>query len=294
MTTEQQNQNAGSGNRDDDEYSSVIDMLRAAASDDNIPDEVKNLDGGDATSKGPASHKFAEQQKRLKTAVSLIEQQREKLKGAGSKETPALSEAAPPDNRSNQDEAIFNALSMQALQNLGITKREEAPHSFDLEVNRLWSDNASRLERQRGAKEDAPAFVANELTKYEQLDATDIDSLKQRLGKRDVLSQIDPKVIRREVASYLGEKALTGQSDGGGNGIEDDSSVGAAGDGSPPVGPVKNHGSSGVRPGSGAPRKRDEPKPVSAEERAEMKKLGFQDVAAYRAAKNKTSKYRNR
>ena len=114
--------NAGSGYRDE-EYESVIDMLRSAASDETIPDEVSGLDGGDKTKAGPASHKFAEQQKTLKTAISLIDKQREQLKaktdessgqdGAGTVTQPTLG------GRQAQDEAIYRALSGQALQNLG-------------------------------------------------------------------------------------------------------------------------------------------------------------------------------
>jgi hypothetical protein len=276
---------------------SVIDMLRAAASDDNIPSEISDLDNGEAKSEGPAAHKFAEQQKQLKAALKVIDGQREKL-ASGTRndqereDTRAASPTPPQGERSQQDEAIYNALSVQACQNLGISSRRDAPRTFDLELARLWSNQASNIERSREAKESAPAYIDNELTKYGQLEEQDRGAVKQRLQKLDVLQQVDPNVVRREVASYLGEKALSADFSAGGS--EQGASGEAVSGDARPVGGMKNRGSSGVRPGSGAPRGGNEPKPATPEERKDMKKLGIQDLEAYRAAKSKKDNYKGR
>ena len=298
MTNQNQNhnQNAGPGDRDD-EIDSVIDMLRAAAGDESIPDDVSGLDSGNEASKGPAAHKFAEQQKRLKQAVSVIEQQRQKMADLTSSSQKGSGEEGTNTNRgskSNQEEAIYRALSMQACQNLGINSREEAPRVFDLELGRLWNDNAQRIENQRKAKETAPEFVENALSQYDQLGDQDRSTVKQRLQRLDVLQQVDPNVVRREVASYLGEKALSGQPIGGGNDSGGSHNDGEGTVNGPPVGDTKHRGSSGVRPGSRAPRKQEEQRPATPEEAKEMKKLGIQDLGAYRAAKQKTENYRGR
>lgn len=275
---------------------SIIDMLRAAAGNDAIPDEIVDLDGGDASKKGPAAHKFAEQQKTIKTALSLIEAQREKLKEQQNA-APAAAPVKPEGGRQSQDAAIKRALENQALQNLGISDPSEAPNSFALEVNRLWAENANRIERQRSAMENAPQIIDAELQKFADLPDDVRAAVKQRLERLDVLRRVDPKVIRSEVAQYVGELALDGRfvpTTGDGSGTPSDDGGGTMRSGSGPVGDTKNRGSAGVRPGSHAPRGEGQPKPASPEEMKEMRRLGVHDLVAFRAARDKKENYKGR
>jgi hypothetical protein len=279
----------------DADLQSTLDLLRESAGNEEIPSSVQALGDGDESQRNHASRAFAEKNQQLKTALSVIEKQSARindLQERGNESTPAAGTHGQPSAGAGEAEAqaamVMSVLERQALNNLGLSSKEQAPDMVQLEVNRLYQMQAADLERRQTATTEAPAFVEQVLGTFGQLTDEDKAELKQRLGKMDVLAQTNEQVVREQVALYIGQQALAGRSLSGGGGGE------GAGEARGPVGDLKNAGSMGVKPGEQAPKGQQTEQPATPEELTEMKALRMTDLKAFRAAKLKQKNYAGR
>ena len=276
-----------------EDMQSTLALLKESAGNDEIPASVSGVDAGDDKHKGAASHAFAEKNKQLKTALLLIDKQSGVIKDLQNPDTstPGLKPEQPPAGAGTpeaQAAIVQRVLTQQALTNLGLTDVNQSPQMVQLEVNRLYSNQAAELERRRDAQGTAPAFVDSALATFGQLTDEDRVELKQRLGKMDVLDQTNEQMVHKQVALYVGEQALAGRVLTGEGGGEN------AGEATGPVGDLKNTGSMGVKPGESTTKGKKTPVPATTDELAQMKALRMTDLKAFRAAKLKQSNYAGR
>lgn len=298
METETQTPTADPGQEGLNEFDEVMDLLRAEAATDDVPEAVQGVDSKDPDATGPAGRAYKKQKDKLRQAIQIIDKQREALEAVTKPTIPAASAVSDATTQA-QDEAIYQSMRTQALARLNITHESAAPKMFNYEMNRLWSEGANNLQRRKEAEGNATTVIRNTLSEIPQLTDEGRLEVAKRMKQLDPLRQVDPNVIQQEAARYIGEEAMSGRLPSGdvqpdGGELPSEESQTHVGD-ARPLGTVKVTGS-GVRLGARTTTRRGPtPKPATPEEAAQMKSLGFHgSVEAYRAAVAKKEKYRNR
>ena len=287
------------------DYETLLATLEA---DDQVPDSIRAVDAGNKDQQGAASHAFAEKTRKNKEAAALIRKQQDELTAMrkvdedrkkqddATREQQARGGNAAPVNRT----AILQALTVQAMQNLGMFQivSPEDQRLLDLEVQRLYSDQVSTYQRQIAAAQTAPAIINSKLEAFVgKLGEAGVAEVKRRLGQYPILQQTDDGLIRGIATQYLGELALSGGStttDGG----EGETATGDAVPVDRNAQSTRTAAASSVRNGNpgftvqpGDRQKKPGPKPATAEEAVEMRKLKMTDLVAYRAAKVSKANY---
>lgn len=243
------------------------------------------LYGEDEEKEKRVRHAFAKQKRALKSTTDKLEQvMKEERKPV--EQVPAPRQPGAP----SQSRTILSRLALRAMTNLGITNidNEEDRALVDLEINRLYQEDVSRVMSVNELATRAENLVNSELDKYRgRLGDEGVAELQNRLGKLDVTDRVKPEVIRREVAIWVGEQSMSSTSSPTPKitqppASEDGNKAGSAGRA------VASHlkvGRTGVRPGETPPPD----KPATEDELSTMRRLGFTDVKSYREAKRLAS-----
>ena len=279
-------------------------LLAELEADDGVPADVQAVDAGDTSAQGKASHAFAEQKRKSKAIAELARKQQAEIEELKKNQRTPDAPPAPPSAPTAggvSAKSILAALTNQAMQNLGlfaITSPEEQ-ELVSIERNRLYNVALNRRDEESRVSGSAPRVIEEKLAQYGQLDDVGKAEIVKRLGSYNVLQRTDDEVIRLEVARYLGELTLAGKSsgapDGAGNGDEPPMSPQERSAAQAAASTIKSgRQSPGVKPGSHSGNPKPAPAPATPEEMAEMRKLKMTDVVAYRAAKSRSSLYRNR
>ena len=295
-----------------EELESLIDELNATGEGAEDIADLTQGDRGERDKNAKIAHSFALAKQRNKAAAALLEKQQKELielkrfkedKERGSVGEGGTMTSPPPVGAPvvNQAGNVLEALTIRAMQNLGIFRitNPEQQEIVRMERDRLYFKQASNIEEEARAKGRAPAIIEEELSAFPQLDDSDKEVIKERLGNYGVLQQTDKSVIKREVTLYLGEQSLVGGSTRHDLEVEEgelspaprneekvSSSVAAAA-------AVKSGRSGvGVKPGVG--EKKKGPSPATPEELSQMRKLSMTDLNAFREAQKRKEHYKGR
>jgi len=287
--------------KDADELDTETLLAELEADSEEVPEEVKATDAGDAGARGKASHAFAEQKRKAKAIAALARKQQQEIEELKKNQKSVEAPTPPPAPTAGGQvsaASVLAALTNQAMQNLGlfnITTPEERD-LVAIERSRLYNLAMNRRDEESRVSGSAPRIIEEKLSKFDRLDDVGRLEVAKRLGSYNVLQRTDDEVIRKEVIKYLGELALSGQTVEASHG---------AGDGSAPAPNPQERSSAQaaasaikggrgtVRPGDGK-TPRPPVKPPSPEELEEMRKLKTTDVVALRAAKQRSSLYKGR
>jgi hypothetical protein len=229
----------------------------------------------------------------LKTARSVIEEQQERLSKMEEKPSPPQqTQQQPGVDLAAQKQLYLSQLQTRAMQSTGIT--DVADPLLQLEIQRLYAEDRSLMERQATAEVDAETAFSEVSAEFPQFADEDKASVQEALSQVPAVERT-PDRIRKEFHAYRGanfEKfAGPGKPSGNGGG-KDTPKPGAA---AAAVSAAKK----GVAPGEGAPQGGTDGQPVKPatdDERKEMKSLNLdsnvpENVAIFRKAKKKKSKY---
>ena len=275
-----------------------------------VPEAVRALDAGDQSAKGRASHAFAQMSRTVREQNRIIEEQNRRMaeverKQKESETKPSGIPGVPPEGTVDLAEQALGGLARQAMANLGIpiVKTLAQQELVKMEMQRLYTSKAAEAESRTRLIANAPQVVAEKLAKFVNLSDEDREEAIKRLEKVDPSARVEDSVIRSVVATVLGEKRLAEGAGSSSTGTEEDRGEdgdeeqiapaprGPSAEGRAAVSQVRTEGRKGVKistpPGKGG----GDPKPLTPDEVAEMRKLGLTDAKAYRAAKQIKSKY---
>lgn len=274
-------------NLTDEQLAKLIE--EGVALDENtVPDD---LAGAKPEDQEKINNAFAELKRKNKALALALKSKPAKESASEGNNQPVNQNGVqpPPNAGAGNVSAIMGQLTMQAMNNLGLNvataQSPEAKELIRMEVQRLYSDSVAQVQRANAVKEQAPRIINEALSNYPMLGEEGVDAVKRRLAKYDILTQIDPEVIRQTVTSYFGELMLAGASTSGDDGASaganqqqpvrrDAASVSAASsvkNGRPGVKPASNGGQASL-------------KPATPEEAKMMSDLGMTDVKLFREA----------
>ncbi|MEM4720651.1 MAG: hypothetical protein QXT73_01140 [Candidatus Methanomethylicaceae archaeon] len=296
MTTEVASTNdAQSSPGQEDEVEKLIGLLEES---DAIPEEVKQVDSGDSAAQGKAAHAFAELKRKAKRLAEELKKERQLRESLEKKPTAQVGSVpvsmVGPQDVSSAADAVLTALTLEAQRSLGIPViRTDAERELvRMERDRLWHERIALIRKTEEAKRMAPSVIESELSRYSLLDEKDKAEIKKRLSSLSPVEQTDGSVIRRVVVEYVGERALEGgppseasatrgDVKGSGRSVKAAASMSLSGSSS---------ASEGVR--LGGVDTSTQPQPPTEEELQEMRKYGFSDIEAFRAAKKRINRYK--
>ncbi|MFA5936535.1 MAG: hypothetical protein WC822_01510 [Candidatus Paceibacterota bacterium] len=239
-------------------------------------------------------HAFAEKKRAAKQALDLANKYKAELEAERKKSTAGATQpnagATTPPVGSTASRQIITALTMRAMSNLGISEvtTDEERSLVALEMQRLYSVEAGKIESRRLATAREQETVAEQLEKYPSLDDAAKVEIRKRLSELDILERTDPKRIHDEVSRYVGETLLAGGEVTPPSRETRERATSAAAAASS----VRTTGrpGAGVKPGTGA--ENAQPKPPTPEEQTLMRRHNFTDVKALRAAMTRKENYK--
>jgi hypothetical protein len=239
------------------------------------------------------AHAFEKLRQGLRTAKAVIEEQKKQMdaQSASRVSTPSAPVAAQPTVDARvAAEMVITRLANQAMINVGVA--DPTNPLVQLEVNRLYQQEISRIERAKTAPEQAKKILNGSLASFSGLSADDVGQIQERVSRLSLDQQLDENAVRGEIHRYVGENFERFRTPPAGAPAPSASTS----SGSPGVGPAA---ASGVRLGmssvpvnTGGPA----PQPLTSVEGAEMRRVKLDptkaaDVALFRKAQGKKHNY---
>lgn len=263
-----------------------------------IPDEIKNLsEETDEEKQKKAAHAFGQLRGTLKTAKEVIQQQAKELEEA---KKPSPQPAQAPASQGTltpeqQSQFYLGSLQTRAMNSLGVYDPNNP--LVQMEVQRIYNEDMAMVQKRQAATQNAESVIEDTLKSFSQLADEDKVKIRERISSQyDVLQQADPKIIQREVHTYLGEniqKFRGKEPKPGEDGTPQKSDVSS---GAAAASSLKSQGNVGVELGQASSDKTIEQKPPTPAELKKMKIVGLfnptpQQVATFRRAEKKKGKH---